>query len=253
VNYDQEALESFLLPTGQVVERRRSVPSPDGIGYGQASVAFVGDYSFFAFTSPAAGGRYRFEYAPIFGGLQMHTFLGDYRRYFFKRPLTFAIRGLYYGRFGKDAESGRITPLFLGHETLIRGYSFESFDVTECSDSGDTNECPEFDRLVGSRIGVANVELRIPLLGTSEFGIIPWGFLPVEIAPFFDVGVAMQKGVSTEFSFARRTTARVPVFSTGVSSRVNLFGYGVLEAYYAYPFQRPEKGGHWGFSFAPGW
>jgi hypothetical protein len=59
--------------------------------------------------------------------------------------------------------------------------------------------------------------------------------------------------VSTDFSFARRTTARVPVFSTGQSSRINLFGFGVLEAYYAYPFQRPEKGGHWGFSFAPGW
>jgi hypothetical protein len=253
VNYDQEALESFLLPTGQVLERRRGAPSPDGVSYGQGSLALVGDYSYFAFTSPAAGGRYRFEYSPIFGGLQLHTFLGDYRRYFFQRPLTFAIRGLYYGRFGKDAESGRISPLFVGQETLIRGYSFESFDVTECTQTGNPNECPEFDRLVGSKVGVANVELRIPLLGTREFGLIPWGFLPVEVAPFLDAGVAMQKDVSTEFRFARNTTARVPVFSTGVSSRINLFGYGVLEAYYAYPFQRPQRGGHWGFSFAPGW
>ncbi|MGQ0643546.1 MAG: BamA/TamA family outer membrane protein [Gemmatimonadaceae bacterium] len=253
VNYDQEALESFLLETGEVVERRRGVDSPPGIGFAQGSIAFVGDYSFFAFTSPAAGARYRFEYTPIFGGLQMHTFLGDYRRYLFKRPITFAMRGLYYGRFGRDAESGRLSPLFLGQETLIRGYSFESFDVTECSDTGNANACPEFDRLVGSKIGVANVELRIPLLGTREFGLIPWGFLPVEVAPFFDAGVAMQKGAATDFTFVRNTTARVPVFSAGVSSRINLFGYGVLEAYYAYPFQRPERGGHWGFSFAPGW
>jgi len=235
------------------VQRREGRPSPPGVSYGQGSLAFVGDYSYFGFTSPAAGGRYRFEYAPIFGGLNLQTFLGDYRRYFFKRPITFAMRGLYYGRFGKDAESGRLTPLFVGQETLIRGYSFESFDVSECTDTGSTNECPEFDRLVGSRIGVANVELRIPLLGTREFGLIPWGFLPVEVTPFFDAGVAWQQGVSTDFSFARNTTARVPVFSAGITSRINLFGYGVLEAYYAYPFQRPERGAHFGFAFAPGW
>lgn len=253
VNFDAESFESFALATGQVLERRQSQPAPPGLSYGQGSMAFVGDYSYFGYTSPAAGGRYRFEYAPIFGGLNLQTFLADYRRYFFKRPITFAMRGLYYGRFGKDAESGRLTPLFLGQETLIRGYSFENFDVSECTDTGNSNQCPEFDRLVGSKIGVANVELRIPLLGTREFGIIPWGFLPVEIAPFFDAGVAMQRGVSTDFSFARRTTARVPVFSTGLTSRINLFGYGVLEAYYAYPFQRPDKGAHWGFAFAPGW
>ncbi len=253
INFDTETFEQFALPTGQIFERREGQPSPPGLGYGQGSLAFVGDYSYFGFTSPAAGGRYRFEYAPIFGGLNLQTFLADYRRYLFKRPITFAVRGLYYGRFGKDAESPRLTPLFLGQETLIRGYSFENFDVSECTDTRNSNECPEFDRLIGSRIGVANIELRIPLLGTREFGIIPWGFLPIEVAPFFDAGVAMQKGITTDFSFARRTTARVPVFSAGVSSRINLFGYGVLEAYYAYPFQRPDKGAHFGFAFAPGW
>ena len=29
--------------------------------------------------------------------------------------------------------------------------------------------------------------------------------------------------------------------------------YVVLEAYYAYPFQRPQKGWHFGFNLAPGW
>jgi len=45
----------------------------------------------------------------------------------------------------------------------------------------------------------------------------------------------------------------VPVFSAGVSARFNILGYLVLEAYYAYPFQRPGKGGHLGFNIAPGW
>jgi hypothetical protein len=43
------------------------------------------------------------------------------------------------------------------------------------------------------------------------------------------------------------------VFSAGMSARVNLLGFAVLEAYYAYPFQRPEKGWHWGFQLYPGW
>jgi hypothetical protein len=45
----------------------------------------------------------------------------------------------------------------------------------------------------------------------------------------------------------------VPVFSTGVSARMNVLGYLVFEAYYAYPFQRPEKGAHFGFVLSPGW
>ncbi|HEX2716369.1 MAG TPA: hypothetical protein VHM67_01750, partial [Gemmatimonadaceae bacterium] len=52
---------------------------------------------------------------------------------------------------------------------------------------------------------------------------------------------------------ARGATAQVPVASAGVSTRINLFGYLIGEIYYAYPFQRPDKGGHFGFQLAPGW
>ena len=38
----------------------------------------------------------------------------------------------------------------------------------------------------------------------------------------------------------------------GASARFNVFGFMLLEAYYAYPFQRPDKGWHWGFQLAPG-
>ena len=46
---------------------------------------------------------------------------------------------------------------------------------------------------------------------------------------------------------------RIPVASVGASARFNLFGYMVLEMYYAYPFQRPQKGAHFGFQLLPGW
>ena len=46
---------------------------------------------------------------------------------------------------------------------------------------------------------------------------------------------------------------RIPVFSTGISFRVNVLGYMILETYVAKPFQRPTKGHVWGVQIAPGW
>jgi hypothetical protein len=255
LHYGIESDQIIQLATGEVGEVRNDLPAPPGISYGQATAAFVGDYSYFGFTSPIAGGRYRFEVSPVLGGLNFQTLLGDYRRYFLARPITFAFRGMFYGRYGRDADSQQLTPLFLGEETLIRGYSYGSFNpAEECpATSGAAGTCPVFDRLLGDRIGVFNAELRIPLLGVREFGLINFPYFPTEIAPFVDAGVAWQKGDPTRFAFDRTATDRVPVVSTGVTARVNLFGYAVLEAYYAYPFQRPEKGAHWGIQLAPGW
>ena len=256
--YGTEGFSYFYLPDGQFIgQQRSSFDSPPSLAFGQASMALVGDYSYFGFTSPVAGGRYRFEVSPALGQINFTTLLGDYRRYFFAQPFTFAFRGLYYGRFGSDADNRqKISPLYLGQETLIRGYDANNFDPQECTPVNTTTTatgCAEVDRLLGSKIGVANFEIRFPLLGVREFGLINFPYLPTDIAPFFDAGVAWQKGDPTDFTFRRDTPKRVPVFSTGVSARMNILGYMVLEAYYAYPFQRPEKGAHFGFVLSPGW
>jgi hypothetical protein len=256
--YGNEGFSYYYLRDGTFVgQDQRSFDSPPSLAFGQASMALVGDYSYFGFTSPVAGGRYRFEVSPAVGQINFTSLLGDYRRYFFAQPFTFAFRGLYYGRFGKDAnDNTRISPLYLGQETLIRGYDANNFDPEECTPATATTTqsgCAEVDRLLGSKIGVANFEIRFPLFGVREFGLINFPYLPTEIAPFFDAGVAWAKGDSPEFTFARDTPKRVPVFSTGISARMNVLGYLVLEAYYAYPFQRPEKGAHFGFVLSPGW
>ena len=46
---------------------------------------------------------------------------------------------------------------------------------------------------------------------------------------------------------------RIPVVSTGLSARVNLLGYAVIEMYYAHPFQRPGRNWVYGIQLAPGW
>jgi WD40 repeat protein len=252
VSYDIEVERYFFDCCQQIGLERGSEDAPPGVSYGQGVAALVGDYSVFGFTSPVAGGRWRLEVSPIFGGLNFQTFLADWRRYFYARPITIAFRALHFGRYGKDAESGRISPLYVGYEQLVRGYAAESFEGGECSRGATEADCPEFDRLIGSRIGVASLELRLPLLGPEGFGLIPFNFLPLEIAPFVDAAAAWEKDDKVRFAFDRNAVDRVPVMSYGVSARVNLLGYAVFETYYAFPTHR-RKGWHWGFNFAPGW
>jgi outer membrane protein assembly factor BamA len=170
--------------------------------------------------------------------------------------VTFAFRSLYYGRFGPDADDPRkLSPLYLGQETLIRGYDANNFGPTECTpvnSAATQSGCAEIDRLLGSKIGVVNAEMRFPLFGVREFGLI--NFLPANGRRSV---LRRRRGVGEgRLAVVRvqsHTTKRVPVFSTGISARMNVLGYLVFEAYYAYPFQRPQKGGHFGFVLSPGW
>jgi Tol biopolymer transport system component len=261
-SYRQDVFRYYLDEVGNpIAQTKIKPPSPPSLYYTQAQVGFVGDYSIFGFTSPIAGGRYRFDVDPTFGQLQFTTAIADYRRYFLARPITFAFRALHYGRYGRDGEdSTRLYPIYLGNPQFVRGYDYNSIDPSECGTlSQNTNgRCPVYERLLGSRIGVASAEIRIPLLGVEGLGLIHTNIIPVEIAPFVDAGVAWTTNNPAKFRFAtgdeaRTTEDRIPVVSAGLSARINLFGYAVIEAYYAYPFQRPDKKAHFGFQLAPGW
>jgi WD40 repeat protein len=250
--------------------RRTTGGAPPALHFGQGSLALVGDWSNAAFTSPVAGGRYRLEATPTFGEITFNTALLDYRRYHFLRPLSFAWRVIHYGRYGQDAENWNlISPLFLGEEQLVRGYASGSFDVDECTGES-VQSCPVIDRLAGSRMAIFNAELRIPLIGTREFGLLNIPFLPVELSPFFDAGLMWTSDQRPSLRFKRENeerptdcspqsvsigicAERVPVFSTGLSARINVLGYLIFETYFAKPFQRPKKDWVWGFQLAPGW
>jgi hypothetical protein len=72
------------------------------------------------------------------------------------------------------------------------------------------------------------------------------------------MGLAYDNDSKVAFRSAPRTIngvmERIPATSVGVSLRVNVFGYFILEPYYAIPFQRKDVGtGLFGLVFAPGW
>jgi outer membrane protein assembly factor BamA len=254
ISYDAESERELISPSGQVLlHEETDVDAPDGLNLFHGNAAYVGDYSFFGFTSPVRGKRYRLEAEQTVGSLKYLTLLADYRHYFFWNPVTLAFRTMHYGRYLGDAESDKLSALTLGYETWVRGYSLDSFEMSECTETSDPNRCPEYDRLIGSKVGVMNLEFRVPLLGNEQFGLIDLDVLPTQLSAFLDGGIAWTNDESPTVELTEKSTERIPVFSTGLAARFNLLGYLVGQVYYAYPFQRPEKGAHFGFLLAPGW
>ena len=270
-----QTFSTLIDGAGNAVGQRRTGRQRigDPLNTAQGTVAFVGDYSVFGLTSPLAGGRYRFEASPLVGDLKWTQLTADYRRYLFFRPVTLAARGLHIGRYGGNADqftslfanNGAFgaQPLFLnvpGFNGFVRGYDFNNINPNvECPPSFQaTGSCPVIDRLVGSRVSAASIEMRVPLLAPAGLGLIPTNFLPIDIVPFADAGLAWAGNQQARLRFLtgeelRTNTARVPVFSAGVSARINLLGFAVIETYYARPFQRPDRNWVLGFQFAPGW
>lgn len=250
--YKQE-LETFIIVGNDIIDRTvEDLGNSFSINLSKASTAFVGDSSIYGFISPINGTRYRYEIETLHGDLNFNTALADWRKYIFHRPVTLALRGLHYGRYGSGADDNRISPLYLGQGSLVRGYDPYSIDAVECTPSAGSSACPVFDRLVGSRILATSIELRAPLLGTREYGLINAPFLPTEIFAFADAGAAWSKGDDVTFKWATRTSEHVPVASVGLGLRI-LLSYIPIEIYAAKPFQRPDEDIVYGFNIIPGW
>jgi hypothetical protein len=221
---------------------------PEALDLGIGIIALVHDNSFFGGTSPVIGSRARVELEVFAGDLTYNGFLFDLRHYVMPaRPLTLAGRILHFGRYGPDAQTTLMSPLFLGYPTLVRGYDQESFRVDECEDPTGFGPCEAWDRLFGSRIAVANVEARLPIFG--PLGVVRSAMMPpIELAAFFDAGSAWGMGDDPTYQNGEQNI----VTSHGVAMRVNLFGFLIAEMDIVHPNDRPQKGWYWQFSLQPG-
>ena len=245
ISYDREVRTRYYsTSTGQLVDDiKEELPRPDPLNLGETSAALVYDTSVFGVASPILGQRYRIEYSQSMGSLNYGGVLLDYRRYFMPvRPLTFAFRGLHFGRYGADGDDTRLTPLYLGDYGLMRGYNVDSFDARECGVVVG-NSCPVFDQLIGTRLGIVSAEVRAPLLALFRPGRM-YGRVPVEVAAFADAGIAWTKQI--------KLSDRDVVRSVGAAIRFNAFGYIIGEIDYVRPLDRPDRGWIWQFQFTPG-
>ena len=128
----------------------------------------------------------------------------------------------------------------------MRGYDVGSFAAGECGAQAD-GSCPVFDRLLGSRMLVGNLEVRAPLLGLFGKRNL-YGPIPVEIGAFFDAGVAWDSASRPRFFGGDRQLAR----SVGATTRVNVFGFAVLQVDWVKPLDRPGKSPFFEFNLLSG-
>jgi hypothetical protein len=241
--------DAFSIRTGQrVFEDVEETSIADTLTLATSAAALVYDTSVFGATSPVQGQRYRFEAAPTFGGINFTSVLADYRRYFMPASFyTIAGRLMHYGRYGTGGQDQRLFPLFIGYPSLVRGYDVGSFSSSECLPTSGSR-CPAFDRLIGSRLLVANLEFRFPLLRPFGASRNMYGPLPIEVALFADGGVAWNRGERPDLFGGDRQA----VSSAGVAFRVNLLGFAVAQFDFARPFQRAGQGWIFQFHLSPG-
>jgi len=176
------------VATGRILDEVR-VESSGGVPTTVAEVgtALVGDTAVFGPTGPLIGSRYRFEVSPAVGDLTYTRVLADYRRYLMPvRPYTVAMRLLHSGRYGRDADDPRLLPSFLGSRYFIRGHTW---DARRCQPDPQ-RICG--DELLGNRLLVGNLELRIPVWGML-LRQLEYGPLPVDAFVFADAGVVWSR------------------------------------------------------------
>ncbi len=252
--YRLDAYNRYYNSLGYIVhEDRERLPSPEGFSLQRLNIGYVGDNSYFGLASPMRGQRYRLNVEKYFGKVDMYSLTADYRWYYFFNPVSIAFRTTHYGRwFIDEMKDDLFYPLFLGYPGFVRGYEYSAIYNRSNSTEEDV-----FEQYIGNKVLLGGFEIRVPLSGPERLALIKSGIFFTELAWFVDAGLAWNKGETISFdSHKTPQNARVPVFSTGPSLRINLFGALILEPFYAFPFMIDDfsfDDGVFGVNFIPGW
>jgi Tol biopolymer transport system component len=212
-------------------------------------IALVGDNSLRGVASPLKGMRYRIQGSYYFGSVNFFSSIVDARKYFRMKPFTLAVRGVHRARFGVNGRTNLLSPVFLGRDWFVRGYSYNSFNKVRFPDLS-VNE------LYGNNIFLANLELRLPFTGFEQISLIKSSFLFTELALFADAGYVTDKSQNSLYYFNEIESEEESTFisSVGVSLRLNFFGQLIVEQYFAVPLQMTDNlRGVFGLNILPGW
>jgi outer membrane protein assembly factor BamA len=113
-------------------------------------------------------------------------------------------------------------------------------------------------QLLGSRVVVANAELRFPLIRRIDLGFMPVSLPPLDGLFFYDAGLAWSCGqTQCQTVYGARPSnydvdkQRYPLRSYGFGLRLNLFNYAILRWDYAVPVDQNGHRGVWTWSLWP--
>jgi hypothetical protein len=245
----------------QIGQEREKIASGNGFNLWTTGGALVGDNAVSGLVGPLDGHRFRLGVDKYFGAFDFFQLTADTRKYIYLKPISIAARALHYGRYGQGSED--LFPMFAGSSWFVRGYNTTNA-ANLLNDNGR-----DIEELFGSRIAVANLELRLPFTGPERLALFKSGVLFSELAVFADAGVAWYDNAQFDGPIYLRDSegnirrdplgqplveraAAQPIFSTGVSMRINVFGAMILEPYYAIPLQSEAKG-TFGLNIIPAW
>ena len=174
------------------------------------SIAFVSDNTMWREYAPYRGSRYRFEIErsfPTLGSqLSLTNAIFDFRNYFgIGRRTTIATRLLLGGSFGPDKSL-----FYLGGIDTLRGYNYED--------------------MAGSRLGLFNVEFRIPFIDVLYFGWpVRWSIGGIGGLLFADIGgtwIDYEYGTENPYKMFNRDGFRIQLEdlkgSVGIGLRLRL-------------------------------
>ena len=212
----------------------------------QPRLALVHDNSLAGYTGPFAGRRSRFEVSQTIGGWRFFQGLADYRRYDkIAGPIVLATRGLFLGRFGRDANQFQN---FIGVTDFIRGHTSGSYDRNECAVMQATPANSQ------TRLRRAGPPDRLALRRGLGRAAVPHSHA-ADLPQAAERGAADRRGVllRRRYRLERRQHAQVepqpaiddlentrtPLQAYGASVRTNLFGFVILRLDYARPLNRP--------------
>jgi WD40 repeat protein len=242
--------------TKSVVEQFQkpdSIKRDPTLNYVDAQLAYVSDNTLFGYTGPILGRRYRFQVSPVLGSFNWVEYLADYRRYdpIIFNYLTVATRFYASVSIGPNESA---FPKYIARPDFVRGYDRNNSFYASCPVYGANSSNCSAVQLLGSRVAVANVELRFPVVRSFELGLLPMMLPPLDGLLFYDAGVAWSRGQQLLASRPEQydqTAQRYPLRSYGFGLRLNFFNYAVVRWDYAVPLDQPGRKGFWTWSLWP--
>jgi Tol biopolymer transport system component len=223
------------------------------LNYVDGQIALVSDNTLFGYTGPVMGRRFRVQLTPVTGAYQWNEYLVDYRRYdpIIFNYLTLATRLYTDLSVGRDEEA---FPKYIARPDFVRGYDRNSTFYLSCPVIGANPTNCSAVQLLGSRVAVANIEARFPLIRRLELGFLPVDLPPLDGLLFYDAGLAWSRGQKV-YGFRPDNydvnTQRYPLRSYGAGLRLNLFNYAILRWDYAIPVDQAGHKGVWTWSLWP--
>lgn len=215
--------------------------------------AYVHDNTINGLTGPIYGQRYRFEIERNLGNVGWTNYNVDYRRYdaLLFSYLTLATRV----QTAISAGSGETEfPKYIGRADLLRGYDRNNYYSNSCiAVSAGTSDCSS-EQLLGSRVALANAELRFPVMRSIKTRTTRIGLPPIDGLVFFDAGMAWTKGQTLSWSRPAAydwTAQRFPLRSVGYGFRLNLFNMAIIRVDYSIPLDGAERKGYWFWTLGP--